>query len=91
MHRFLSLTLLLAAGLSSAHASIQSWQPEWQAFRAAYPYHIQVIALSKPNAQGNRLLIISEPPPRLKPDDIARLAPESFGEMAVPGLCVHKR
>ncbi len=84
MYRFATLAFLLAAGVPSLHASIQSWQSQWQAFRAAYPYHIQVIALSKPNAEGKRLLIISEPPPNLRPSDIAALAPESFGELALP-------
>src|SRR5437016_1259000 len=84
MHRFASLTLLVVAAVSSIHASVRSWESEWQAFRAAYPCHVQVIALSKANIEGKRLLIISEPPPGLKPKDIAQLVPESFGQMALP-------
>lgn len=84
MRRFVFFTLLLAVTIPSLHADIRSWESEWQAFRAAYPYHIQVIALSKPNSAGARLLIISEPPPGFTADQIAKLAPESFGEMVLP-------
>ena len=37
----------------------------WTQFRERFPYHIQVIALSAPERDGTRTLIISEPPPSM--------------------------
>jgi hypothetical protein len=83
MRRFVFSVLLAASVVPSLSANVQSWEPEWEAFRTAYPYHIQVIALSQPNAAGNRLLILSEPPPSLGAQDIRELEPAAFASMAL--------
>jgi hypothetical protein len=41
----------------------------WSQFRAAYPYHIQEIAMSAP-ANGTRTVIVAEPPPNVALDDL---------------------
>ncbi len=49
---------------------------DWAAFRRAFPFHVQVIALSGPAADGTRTLIVSEPPPHVAAADVlAPLAP----------------
>ena len=48
---------------------------EWQRFRAAYPYHIQTIALSDKDVDGARTMIISEPPPTVTLDEIQAIDP----------------
>jgi hypothetical protein len=42
----------------------------WKQFRAAYPYHMQVLALSEPAADGSRALVVAEPPPDVSEADI---------------------
>lgn len=49
--------------LARNKASNSPWEENWKKFRKAYPYHIQVFALSKVSSDGSRTLIISEPPP----------------------------
>ena len=56
---------------------------EWQQFRAAYPYHIQTVALSGPDLSGRRLLIVSEPPPNVSLTQLAQVAPELLSEGVV--------
>jgi hypothetical protein len=62
----LAVVLLLGSTLSAQ---------EWERFRAAYPYHIQAIALSAPDLLGGRTMIISEPPPSVTLEDIENLDP----------------
>lgn len=83
MHRFAFPVLVAAAFIPMLSADVQSWEPEWRVFRAAYPYHIQVIALSQPNTAGNRLLILSEPPPSLTAQDVRASAPAAFAGTAL--------
>jgi hypothetical protein len=63
----LGLTTVLAAILLvwfvvPAQADARS-DAVWKLFRRDYPYHIQTVGLSDPSASGQRVLIISEPPP----------------------------
>ena len=51
--------ILLAPIAAHAEASKTSWE----AFRKLHPYHLQVVCLSRPAADGSRTLIVSEPPP----------------------------
>lgn len=37
----------------------------WKGFRRTFPFHSQVIALSEPESDNSRTLIISEPPPHV--------------------------
>ena len=39
--------------------------PEWRQFRDIYPYHVQGVAVSKPRADGSRVVIVAEPPPHM--------------------------
>jgi hypothetical protein len=59
LNRALAFALLCATG---AVQPVWADQPDWQRFRANYPYHIQTIVLG-PDAPGGRTLIVSEPPP----------------------------
>jgi len=45
-------------------------EKHWSAFRKAYPYHSQTLAMSGPSADGSRTLIVSEPPPQFTAGDI---------------------
>lgn len=48
----------------------------WHNFRAAHPFHIQVVALSQPwGNNGGRTLIVSEPPPNVQLSDVTKLSP----------------
>jgi hypothetical protein len=53
----------------------QSSEEEWRAFRKAFPYHIQTIAVSRPYSNGMRTLIISEPPPHVSLNKVKQLKP----------------
>lgn len=44
-------------------SSARESKGDWSRFRAAYPYHIQGLALSEPSSSGHRTLIVAEPPP----------------------------
>ncbi|MEM7410455.1 MAG: hypothetical protein AAF430_09510 [Myxococcota bacterium] len=48
-----------------APAVSQAADQEWLAFRQAYPFHVQTLALTKARDDGTRVLIVSEPPPNL--------------------------
>lgn len=65
-------TMLLAFITTVSFASTQE---DWQQFRKTYPYHIQTVAISKPDATGHRTLIISEPPPTISVAQIQALDP----------------
>jgi hypothetical protein len=76
--RILSLALLgagIGGWLQPLNAAVSDWSNEWQAFRNAYPYHIQTVALSRPDGLGRRLMVISEPPPRVTLKDIVSVDP----------------
>ncbi len=49
----------------------------WTQFRERFPYHIQVIAVSAPESDGTRTLIISEPPPSVTLPEVAA----AFGDL----------
>jgi len=70
LRQFVSVVVgLFAIGVPSLHAQ------DWEHFRAAYPYHIQTIALSDEDSQHHRTLIISEPPPTVTLRQIKDLDP----------------
>ena len=71
----LILGIALLGTLVPLQAEVTDWLPEWKAFRSAYPYHFQAVALSRPNDSGRRLLIISEPPPAVTANDITAIDP----------------
>ena len=82
----LSLSQLLVAGLV-VPLSVLFWSPTeaadssavWQNFRTIYPYHVQTLALSEPNEQGERVIIIAEPPPNIGPAEIGNALATAFG------------
>lgn len=59
------------------------FEQQWQHFRVDHPYHIQVVALSAPNNEGHRLLVISEPPPHVTVAALQAIDPQVFGELMV--------
>src|SRR5262245_44279430 len=62
-------------------------QPDdvWRQFRAAYPYHYQTVALTGPQADGTRILIVSEPPPHVFAHRVQECAPLLIGTPQVKG------
>ncbi len=51
----------------------------WQSFRNLHPFHIQTLALSEPDAQGQRVLVISEAPPSFYRDKPEAALKDIFG------------
>jgi hypothetical protein len=56
--RSLSCALVLFCTVL-AHSQ-EAIRQEWRIFRRAYPYHLQVVAISSPHGDGGRTLIVSE-------------------------------
>ncbi len=80
---FVSILLLLgmqSAAFAVLAASEQADQVE-NSFRKSYPFHIQIIGLTSPLRDQSRVLIISEPPPHIKPEYFQRLV-DSLGGKA---------
>jgi hypothetical protein len=82
-----SITFLLLLGMQQAAfallAAVEQGKQEWKSFRSTYPFHLQVIGLSSPLSDQSRVLLISEPPDRIKPDYFQRLADSVGGEALV--------
>jgi hypothetical protein len=70
---FLILMLVLA---TPSKTQLQLVENTWKDFRTDYPYHIQCVALSKPDGAGNRVLIVAEPPPHVTLRSLRALNPE---------------
>lgn len=51
----------------------------WRQFRAAFPNHLQVTALSARDSRNERVMLISEPPPWFGAGDIASSLRDYFG------------
>ena len=66
--RVSALALLLLAPMV---ARADGPKASWEAFRKLHPYHLQVVCLSQPAADGSRTLIVSEPPPHATRKGIA--------------------
>ena len=67
MKRVISCAVV-ALGFLSASAALgqETAAPrEWRQFRDTYPYHVQGVAVSKPRADGSRVVIVAEPPPHV--------------------------
>jgi hypothetical protein len=64
VHFILALMLNV---ISAAACAAGIGENEWNSFRKIYPNHVQTIALSRVDASGQCLLIISEPPPDTLP------------------------
>src|ERR1700761_6370800 len=73
---FIAFSLALCA-----HAEQDTAGADWRQFRAAYPYHIQTVALSNVHPDGHRTMIVSEPPPSLTLNDIRGLSTDFSGVM----------
>lgn len=72
----LGKALFLLASSSAVLGAQQSLgRHDWQVFRNAYPYHIQVIAEGGQYSSGGRTLIISEPPPDINLGQILEVDP----------------
>lgn len=60
----MKFALRAVSALLAAVAVLAQPSPSaWRAFRQQYPFHIQGIALSPPDARGSRTLVVAEPPP----------------------------
>lgn len=80
-HHFLLLSAWLILSLFGVKG--QTPEAEWTAFRDAFPYHLQTIAISEPNAEGMRTLIIAEPPPHVTVESIRKIRPGWFSDIKV--------
>jgi hypothetical protein len=74
-----AFVLLLSVLAYSETASEQ----EWKEFRQAYPYHLQVVAISSPHADGGRTLIISEPPPHITSESFQGIYPGALERVSI--------
>ncbi len=52
----------------------------WRGLREQFPFHLQTVGLSEPNAQGERILIIAEPPSTLPRSSFREALRSIFGE-----------
>jgi hypothetical protein len=76
MLRVFVTALVLVGGLGSpVLGQSQSTDDTWKSFREAYPYHIQCVALTEPNADGLRVLIVAEPPPHVTLESLKAIDP----------------
>jgi hypothetical protein len=74
---------ILAVFVPAAALADGSARTMWQEFRAAHPYHLQIIGLSRPAGDGTRVLIVSEPPPHVTLDGLQACAPRPFASVEV--------
>lgn len=56
---------------------------EWGDFRTAFPYHMQVVAVSEPYDDGTRTLIVSEPPPHVTLEKLKEVDPAALATAEV--------
>jgi hypothetical protein len=56
--------------VAKADAAQTQQEELWRGYRQTFPFHSQVIALSEPAADQSRTLIVSEPPPHVRLEDI---------------------
>ncbi|MEM9273282.1 MAG: hypothetical protein AAGA80_10025 [Cyanobacteria bacterium P01_F01_bin.143] len=63
------------------YAVSQTQKDYWEEFRQKYPLHFQSLLISDPNEEGQRTLIISEPPPTFKPYEAEQILEEVFGSI----------
>jgi hypothetical protein len=84
------IALLLFAGLITAESKpgdhFKAQDKDWQEFRAAFPFHMQVLALSAPHDDGASTLIISEPPPHATYEALIATDPAHLSDSLV---CQH--
>jgi hypothetical protein len=60
------LLLIACAVLGISPATAEgAGESLWRGLRDNFPFHLQTVGLSEPNRQGERTLIIAEPPPTL--------------------------
>ena len=64
------IVMVFMCVFSSSQVLASSPQENWRQFRDRYPYHIQTIAISDPDTQGRRTLLITEPPPQITVEDL---------------------
>src|SRR5438128_34391 len=74
---------ILGVLLPAAVLAGESARTMWQGFRAAHPYHLQIIGLSRPLGDSTRVLIISEPPPHATMDGLQSCLPRPFASVVV--------
>ena len=70
------ISMVLCAGdgwPETSPASSKTGQQWWEQFRETHPFHSQIIAVSDPDQEGERILIIAEPPPNVSQEDVHRI------------------
>jgi hypothetical protein len=83
--RQIAILLILTAALhvsTAAHAALGD-NGLWDSFRERYPFHVQVVGISDPDTSGERILIISEPPPTLPRGQFRETLHSIFGDALV--------
>src|ERR1700730_18808202 len=80
--RFVLTALVVAIFLmpiaATAKADVRS-DAIWTLFRKNHPYHVQTVGLSGASRSGERVLIISEPPPLIRRSQYASALRVVFG------------
>jgi hypothetical protein len=74
----LPLWIALAFGATVPLAKGETPEQMWKGFREAHPFHLQVVALSRPEHDGSRVLIVSEPPGHVTPDGLRKCSACAF-------------
>jgi len=64
------IVFVLLCVFASSQVLASSPKENWRQFRDRYPYHIQTIAVSDPDAEGRRTLLITEPPPHSSVEEL---------------------
>lgn len=77
-----TLLICLQITVLAAHLPAQNAAQDWKQFRQFYPYHLQVVAISQPDAEGRRTLIVSEPPPQLTIEKFRMIDPASLQHLS---------
>lgn len=75
--------ILLPLLFFTVFLAAQNTERDWKQFRQAYPYHLQVVAVSRPDAEGYRTLVVSEPPPQVTVESFRQIAPDLLKNTAV--------
>lgn len=72
---FVCATISMRAAFADSRADMI-----WQQLRAVYPFHLQTVGLSDPIDDGERVLIIAEPPPTLPIQTFQEALKAIFGD-----------
>lgn len=78
----MALALIAWVGLAGGSPAIAEGAGDnlWRGLRGQFPFHLQTVGLSAPNPQGERTLVIAEPPPTLPRASFREALRSVFGD-----------